>query len=231
MNRHSRMSSRLFICLFTIFHSIQRLSSYLSIHHISLYTTIWWIDILDRAGYDWLIVLDILKSLLARWFATGWRRPIGCLKLQVIFHKRATNYRALFWNVSKSQLARWLATMIHIHTCWIVALPPTLLSLTLAHTCTLSLSHTRTHTLSHTHAHTVLDCTSSAHSFLSHTRTLSHTQTRAHTVSLTHAHTVLDRSSSAHSPLSHTRTHAKTLSLTNTRTQSLSHTRIHCVGS
>ena len=28
--------------------------------------------------------------------ATGWQRPIGCLKLQVIFHKRATNNRALF---------------------------------------------------------------------------------------------------------------------------------------
>ena len=27
--------------------------------------------------------------------AAGWRRPIGCLKLQVIFRKRATNYRAL----------------------------------------------------------------------------------------------------------------------------------------
>ena len=26
---------------------------------------------------------------------TGWRRPMGCLKLQVIFHKRATNYIAL----------------------------------------------------------------------------------------------------------------------------------------
>jgi len=26
---------------------------------------------------------------------TGWRRPIECLKLQVIFRKRATNYRAL----------------------------------------------------------------------------------------------------------------------------------------
>jgi len=26
---------------------------------------------------------------------TGWRRPIGCLKLQVIFCKRATNYRAI----------------------------------------------------------------------------------------------------------------------------------------
>ena len=26
---------------------------------------------------------------------TGWRRPIGCLKLQVIFRKRATKFRAL----------------------------------------------------------------------------------------------------------------------------------------
>ena len=26
---------------------------------------------------------------------TGWRRLIGCLQLQVILHKRATNYRAL----------------------------------------------------------------------------------------------------------------------------------------
>jgi len=30
----------------------------------------------------------------------GWRRPIGCLKLQVIFCKRATNYRALLWKMT-----------------------------------------------------------------------------------------------------------------------------------
>ena len=32
-----------------------------------------------------------------KWVCIGteWRRPIGCLKLQVIFRKRATNYRAL----------------------------------------------------------------------------------------------------------------------------------------
>ena len=27
---------------------------------------------------------------------TGWRRPTGCLKLQVIFGRRATKYRALY---------------------------------------------------------------------------------------------------------------------------------------
>jgi len=34
-----------------------------------------------------------LKNTL-EWI-TGWRRPIGCLKMQVIFLNRATNYRAL----------------------------------------------------------------------------------------------------------------------------------------
>ena len=31
---------------------------------------------------------------------TGWRRLIGCLKLQVIFRKRVTNYRALLRKVT-----------------------------------------------------------------------------------------------------------------------------------
>ena len=31
---------------------------------------------------------------------TGWRRLIGSPKLQVIFRKRATNYRALLWKVT-----------------------------------------------------------------------------------------------------------------------------------
>ena len=42
-----------------------------------------------------------LKASCASWKmendreATGWRRLIGSLKLQIIFHKRATKYRAL----------------------------------------------------------------------------------------------------------------------------------------
>ena len=32
--------------------------------------------------------------------ATGWRRPMECLKLHVIFRKRATNYRALLRKMS-----------------------------------------------------------------------------------------------------------------------------------
>jgi len=32
--------------------------------------------------------------------STGWRRPIGCLKLQVIFHKKTTNYRTLLQKIT-----------------------------------------------------------------------------------------------------------------------------------
>ena len=35
------------------------------------------------------------STILKYVFCTGWWRLIGCLKLQVIFRKRATNYRAL----------------------------------------------------------------------------------------------------------------------------------------
>jgi len=76
------------------------------------------------------------KSL--EWWSTGWRGPVGCLKLQVIFCKRATSFRALLrkmtyedkapyvstppcrlgedW-VSVNYLMRTLSTNRHIHTC------------------------------------------------------------------------------------------------------------------
>jgi len=41
---------------------------------------------------------------------TGWRRPIGCLKLQVIFRKRATNYRALLRNMTYKDKASYDST-------------------------------------------------------------------------------------------------------------------------
>ena len=47
-------------------------------------------------------VLQLYCSVLQRvvlsaelHFGTGWRRLVGCLKVQIIFRKRATNYRAL----------------------------------------------------------------------------------------------------------------------------------------
>jgi len=44
------------------------------------------------------IVLQCIESF--RHLGTGWRRLIGCLNLQVIFGKRATNYRALLRKIT-----------------------------------------------------------------------------------------------------------------------------------
>jgi len=38
-------------------------------------------------------------------YSTGWRRCIGCLKLQVSFRTRATNYRALLWKMTSKDKA------------------------------------------------------------------------------------------------------------------------------
>ena len=38
---------------------------------------------------------------------TGWRRPIRCLKLQVILRKRATNHRALLWKITCKDTASY----------------------------------------------------------------------------------------------------------------------------
>ena len=43
-------------------------------------------------------------------FLTGWRRPIGCLKLQIIFRKRATNYRALMRKATYKDKASYDST-------------------------------------------------------------------------------------------------------------------------
>ena len=50
----------------------------------------------------------------------GWRRPIGCLKLQVIFRKRATNYWALLRKMTYKDKVSYdstpLCTCPHSHT-------------------------------------------------------------------------------------------------------------------
>jgi len=43
-------------------------------------------------------------------YCTGWRRLVGCLKSQVIFRKRATNYRALFRNMTYEDKASYDST-------------------------------------------------------------------------------------------------------------------------
>ena len=41
---------------------------------------------------------------------TGWRRPTGCPKLQVILRKRATNYRALLQKMTYEDKASYDST-------------------------------------------------------------------------------------------------------------------------
>jgi len=48
------------------------------------------------------------KRILAN--GTGWRRLIGCLKLQVIFRKRATNYTAILQKMTYDDKASYDVT-------------------------------------------------------------------------------------------------------------------------
>ena len=49
--------------------------------------------------------------------STGWRRLIGCLKLQVIFCKRATNYRALSRKMTYEEQGSCHSTPPCVDTC------------------------------------------------------------------------------------------------------------------
>jgi len=50
------------------------------------------------------------KVMIYRASSTGWQRPIGCLKLQVIFRKRATNHRALLRKMTYEDKASYDST-------------------------------------------------------------------------------------------------------------------------
>ena len=48
---------------------------------------------------------------------TGWRRLTGCLKLQVIFRKGATNYRALLRKMTYEDKAPYAPPCMHLIKC------------------------------------------------------------------------------------------------------------------
>ena len=50
---------------------------------------------------------------------TGWRRPIGCLWLQVIFRKRATNYRAFLQKMNHKDKASYGSSPPYRHDIYI----------------------------------------------------------------------------------------------------------------
>ena len=56
------------------------------------------------------------RHLATSMHATGWRSPIGCLKLQVIFRKRATNYRVLLQKTTYKDKASYESSPLVIHS-------------------------------------------------------------------------------------------------------------------
>jgi len=63
--------------------------------------------IMSHAQFVEHIFRNPLYSIKRALHPTGWRRPIGCLKLQVIFHKRAPNYRALLQKMTYKDKASY----------------------------------------------------------------------------------------------------------------------------
>ena len=59
----------------------------------------WWQN--SNVGY---------REILRNEFSLGWRRLIGCLKLQVIFHTRATNYRTLWREMTSTDRASYVSS-------------------------------------------------------------------------------------------------------------------------
>jgi len=94
---------------------------------------------------------------------TGWRRPIGCLKLQVIFRKRATNYRALlrkftyedkasYWSSPPCYFTGDCRTFTRV-TVWLYAYTHTYAD-TYIHMYILTYIHTHLHQYIHIYIHT-----------------------------------------------------------------------------
>ena len=53
-------------------------------------------------------------------FITGWRRPIKCLKLQVIFRQKATNYGALSRKMTYEDRASYESSPPCVGWLWLV---------------------------------------------------------------------------------------------------------------
>jgi len=62
------------------------------------------------------------RPIFCKRLCTGWRRPIGCLKLQIIFRQRAVNYWALLRKMKYKDKASygssqpWIFTAMYMIT-------------------------------------------------------------------------------------------------------------------
>jgi len=79
---------------------------------------------------------------------TGWRRRVGCLKLQVIFRQTANNYRALLRNMTYKDKASYGSSP----PCTLCSSTPSRsICVCLSLTCTKTNMQTRIYTKPHTH--------------------------------------------------------------------------------
>jgi len=86
---------------------------------------------------EWLRYITILS---VAYTDTGWWRHIGCLKLQIIFRKRATNHRALLRKLTCEDKASYDST------------PPCIIIVDCV-ICSNILSNRHKYTPAHTHTH------------------------------------------------------------------------------
>jgi len=148
---------------------------------------------------------------------TGWRRLIRSPKLQVIFRKRATNYRAVLWKVTYKDKAsyessppcKWV-TVLYCHVprvcvtclmcvCHVVAFRRGWMSMVYICICMYIYTHTRTHVCVHMYIHictgvpwhVCMPCHVTHTYVMAHTHTRGHTHTRhvTHTHVMSHTHT------------------------------------------
>jgi len=141
--------------------------------------------------FKWCTRGQVDESVTLR---TEWRRPIGCLKLQVIFRKRATNYRALLRKVTcKDEASNGSSPPCSVLQNIRGTLPCSSISLCICtHTCALSATawrqrtagatyrDTQTHTHSHAISHSLKVNDSTRHTHKK-ALSLSHSHTRTHT--------------------------------------------------
>ena len=172
-------------------------------------------------------LLPHLISARTRMCHTRWRRLTGCLKLQVIFRKRAINYRALLQEMTYKDKASYgfsppcIAYNIYVSVyVYIYASCHTYVSMVISLSIS-SRAPDRMWKCTATH------CNALPHTTLQHSATHSHILQRTATRCNTPAQPTA-RSAESVNALQHTATHCNTLQHSATLCNTLQHTATHC---
>jgi len=164
--------------------------------------------------------------------ATGWRRVIGCLKLQVIFRKRATMYRAL----SRKMTYRDKASYDSTPPCSSHAHPPPMSHIWMNHVAHTNKSHVWVshvarfneswHTYMNEYTYTPTPLCIYMHTLTSHASSLAHRAPHHPFARRTNTHRVIYHLSHANTH-THTHTHSRKPTHKHTHTHTNTHTHTH----